>query len=58
MNLDLQYYHGFIDISIDDSMPNQFNRVLFLTVAISIGRTLKRYGSGESIVGALIMDYE
>jgi len=38
MNLELQYYYGFIDISIDDSTPSQFNRSLYLTVGIPIGK--------------------
>lgn len=41
MNLDLQYYYGFVDISIDDSTPSQFNRVFYLTVGIPIGKTKK-----------------
>jgi len=42
MNLDIQYYHGFIDITIDDSTPNQFNRVFYLTAGIPIGKNPKK----------------
>jgi hypothetical protein len=38
MNIGLQYYLGLIDIVVDDSSPNQFNRVLYLTVGIPIGK--------------------
>ncbi|NEU09574.1 PorT family protein [Flavihumibacter sp. R14] len=38
MNLDLQYYYGLIDIVIDDSSPGQYNRVLYLTAGIPIGK--------------------
>ena len=38
MNLDLQYYYGLIDIVIDDTGPGQFNRVLYLTLGIPIGK--------------------
>jgi hypothetical protein len=41
MNLDLQYYHGLVDILIDDSKPNQFNRGVYLTVGIPIGKNKK-----------------
>jgi hypothetical protein len=47
MNLDLQYYHGLIDISIDDSTPDQFNRVLYLTAGIPIGKNPKK-GKGKT----------
>ncbi|MHA4843818.1 porin family protein [Flavitalea antarctica] len=38
MNLNLQYYYGFIDVVVDDSTPSQFNRVLYLTAGIPIGK--------------------
>jgi hypothetical protein len=38
MNLNLQYYYGFIDVVVDDSTPDQFNRVLYLTAGIPIGK--------------------
>ena len=42
MNIGLQYYYGLIDIKVDDSSPNQFNRVLYLTVGIPIGKNPKK----------------
>ena len=38
MNIGLQYYLGLIDVVVDDSSPNQFNRSLYLTVGIPIGK--------------------
>ena len=42
MNFGLQYYLGLIDIKVDDSSPNQFNRVLYLTAGIPIGKNPKK----------------
>ena len=42
MNIGLQYYLGLIDIRVDDSSPNQFNRVLYLTAGIPIGKNSKK----------------
>jgi hypothetical protein len=42
MNLNLQYYYGFIDVVVDDSTPDQFNRVLYLTAGIPIGKNPKK----------------
>ena len=42
MNIGLQYYFGLIDIKIDDSSHNQFNRKLYLTVGIPIGKNPKK----------------
>ena len=42
MNIGLQYYWGLIDIRIDDSSPDQFNRTLYLTVGIPIGKNPKK----------------
>jgi hypothetical protein len=42
MNLDLQYYHGIIDISLEDATPDQYNRVLYLTAGIPIGKNPKK----------------
>jgi hypothetical protein len=47
MNLDFQYYHGLIDIVIDDSTPGQFNRVFYLTAGIPIGKNKKSKGQTE-----------
>jgi hypothetical protein len=37
MNLGIRYYHGLVDILIDDSSPNQYNRSLYVTLGIPIG---------------------
>jgi len=37
MNLTLRYYYGLVDITIDDSAPDQFNTSLYLAVGIPIG---------------------
>jgi hypothetical protein len=37
MNLGVRYYYGLVDISIDDSTPDQFNRSLYFVVGIPIG---------------------
>lgn len=42
MNLGVQYYYGFVDISIDDSTPNQYNSGLYVTVGIPIGAGKKK----------------
>jgi hypothetical protein len=42
MNFGVQYYLGLVDIRVDDSSPNQFNRVLYLTVGIPIGKNPKK----------------
>ena len=42
MNIGLQYYLGLIDIKVDDSSPDQYNRVLYLTVGIPIGKNSKK----------------
>jgi len=41
MNFGLQYYLGLIDVVIDDSTPNQYNRSLYLTAGIPIGKGKK-----------------
>lgn len=42
MNIGVQYYLGLIDIRVDDSSPDQYNRVLYLTVGIPIGKNPKK----------------
>jgi hypothetical protein len=37
MNLGIRYYYGLVDITIDDSGENVYNRSLYLTVGIPIG---------------------
>lgn len=37
MNLTLRYYYGLVDITIDDSTPNEYNTSLYLSVGIPIG---------------------
>jgi len=38
MNIGLQYYHGLIDISVDDQGPNQYNSAFYANVGIPIGK--------------------
>ena len=38
MNIGLQYYLGLVDVVIDDLSPKQFNRSLYLTAGIPIGK--------------------
>jgi len=47
MNFDIQYYHGLIDIVIDDTGIGQFNRVFYLTVGIPIGKHPKTDKTGQ-----------
>ncbi len=42
MNIGLQYYYGLIDVEIDDRSPNRYNRVLYLTAGIPIGKNPKK----------------
>lgn len=37
MNFTVRYYYGLVDITIDDSTPDQFNTSLYLAVGIPIG---------------------
>jgi len=37
MNLGLRYYYGLVDITIDDTGDNVYNRSLYITVGIPIG---------------------
>lgn len=37
MNIGIRYYLGLVDITIDDSTPNQYNSSLYFTVGIPIG---------------------
>lgn len=41
MSLGVKYYFGLVDIRIDDSTPNQYNRVLYVTAGIPIGKSQK-----------------
>jgi len=38
MNLEIQYYHGLVTVMKGDSSPNQYNRSLYVTVGIPIGK--------------------
>jgi hypothetical protein len=38
MNLGVQFYHGFVDITIDDSGSDQYNTGLYITAGIPIGK--------------------
>jgi hypothetical protein len=42
MNLAIRYYYGFVDITIDDASPNQYNRALYFAVGIPIGVSKKK----------------
>lgn len=48
MNIGVQYYIGLIDIRVDDSSPNQFNRSLYLTAGIPIGKNPKKKKTDET----------
>jgi len=37
MNLGVRYYRGLVDITIDDTTPDQYNSSLYLSVGIPIG---------------------
>ncbi len=37
MNIGVRYYYGVVDVVIDDSTPDVFNRSLYVTVGIPIG---------------------
>jgi hypothetical protein len=37
MNLGIRYYYGLVDITIDDTTPDQYNTSLYLAVGIPIG---------------------
>ncbi|HTE29622.1 MAG TPA: porin family protein [Chryseolinea sp.] len=41
MNIGIRYYYGFVDITVDDSTPNQYNRALYFAVGIPIGGAKK-----------------
>jgi hypothetical protein len=41
MNLAIRYYYGFVDITVDDSTPNQYNCSLYFVVGIPIGAAKK-----------------
>lgn len=41
MNLGVRYYYGLVDITIDDTTPNQYNRSLYFAVGIPIGKAPK-----------------
>lgn len=48
MNLEIQYYYGLVDIVVDDSRPNQYNRVLYVTAGIPIGKKAAKNKSGQT----------
>src|SRR5262245_21555550 len=37
MNLGIQYYYGLVDVVVNDTSPNQFNRAFYLNIGIPIG---------------------
>jgi Outer membrane protein beta-barrel domain len=42
MNLGIRYYFGLVDITIDDSDANQYNRSLYFSVGIPVGKGKKK----------------
>lgn len=38
MNIGVQYYLGLVDITIDDSRPNEYNTGFYFTVGIPVGK--------------------
>jgi hypothetical protein len=42
MNLAIRYYLGVVDISIDDTTPDQYNRSLYIALGIPIGVAKKQ----------------
>jgi hypothetical protein len=41
MNLGVRYYYGLVDVTLDDTTPDQYNRSLYFSVGIPIGKTPK-----------------
>jgi len=41
MNLGVRYYFGLVDITLDDSTPNEYNRSFYMSVGIPIGKAPK-----------------
>jgi hypothetical protein len=39
MNLGVRYYYGLVDMVVDDSSPNQYNRSIYFELGIPIGAT-------------------
>ena len=48
MNIGFNYYLGLIDVVVDDSSPNQFNRVFYLTLGIPIGKNPTKKNSDKA----------
>jgi hypothetical protein len=42
MNLGVRYYLGLVDITIDDTTPDQYNSSLYLSIGIPIGAAKAR----------------
>jgi len=42
MNIAVRYYYGFVDITVDDLSPGQYNRSLYFAVGIPIGVSKKK----------------
>lgn len=47
MNLGVRYYLGLVDITLDDSSPNQYNRSTYFYIGIPIGRGKKEIKEQE-----------
>jgi hypothetical protein len=42
MNIEMRYYYGLVDVVIAEASPPQYNRSLYLTVGIPIGKSKKK----------------
>ena len=42
MDFGIRYYYGLVDVVIDDASPKQFNRALYVTTCIPIGKGKKQ----------------
>jgi len=38
INIGIQYYFGLVDVCVDDSNPDQYNRAIYLNAGIPIGK--------------------
>ncbi len=47
MNLSLLYYYGIVDIVVDDTSPNQYNRAVYFNLGIPIGVGKKKAEAKE-----------
>jgi hypothetical protein len=47
MNLSLLYYYGIVDVVVDDTSPNQYNRAVYVNLGIPIGVAKKKAEAKE-----------